>query len=252
MRIHELTSFWDDAIGAFLDGRPTSDGRLDNWMRAYKGRGRGEVDHEALPEPFLGPLAGTAGVFLALNPGQSHHEFQGRNGLFADEIRRLGSYTAWAATWPYFRPSWTNVMGRNRHHASRLKFLQTWLGSEEIREDSMTSFELYPWHSKAVTARMAPDPNVIQEFVWDPIADLGNVPIFAFGAPWFDVIDALGLEVVDRLGDGGRDFGSPVDSRSALVARTSGGNLVVAIKQLGYAGPPAAADTHRLKAAVAA
>ena len=67
----------------------------------------------------------------------------------------------------------------------------------------MVTFELYPWHSTAVTARMRPDPGVVREFVWQPVRQLG-APVFAFGKPWFDLLeDGLGLQVVDRLGDGG-------------------------------------------------
>jgi hypothetical protein len=54
----ELTAYWDQAIGRFLVGGPAvpPDPRGQLWAQAYRGRGRGEVAREALPEPYLGAL----------------------------------------------------------------------------------------------------------------------------------------------------------------------------------------------------
>jgi hypothetical protein len=88
------------------------DPRLRSWADAYRGRGRGEVNLNALPEPYLGALDHRpVGVFLALNPGRAVLGFQGRSGLFADEIRHHGTYSAWAATWPYLRDPWVATIG---------------------------------------------------------------------------------------------------------------------------------------------
>jgi hypothetical protein len=117
----ELTAYWDQAIGRFLVGGPAvpPDPRGQLWAEAYRGRGRGQVNLDALPEPYLGALdRRPVGVFLALNPGGAHLGFQGRSGLFADEIRHHGTYSAWAATWPYLRDPWVAAMGPNRHHTS--------------------------------------------------------------------------------------------------------------------------------------
>jgi hypothetical protein len=155
----ELTAYWDQAIGRFLLGGPAvpPDPRGRSWAEAYRGHGRGEVNLDALPEPYLGALDHRpVGVFLALNPGQAHLSFQGRSGLFADEIRHHGAYSAWAATWPYLRDPWVATMGPNRYLTSRLAFLQTWTGQPTLIADAMVTFELYPWHSTAVTAPMRP------------------------------------------------------------------------------------------------
>lgn len=65
----------------------------------------------------------------------------------------------------------------------------------------MVGFEL--WLGTAtVTSSIRPDPGIIRECVWQPISELG-VPVFAFGAPWFRLLED-GLRVVDRLGTGGR------------------------------------------------
>jgi hypothetical protein len=79
---------------------------------------------------------------------------------------------------------------------------------------------------------------LIREFVWDPIAEIG-APVFAFGAPWFAMLqDGLGLEVIERLGAGGRDYGSAVPSRAITVFESPVGLPVVAEKHGGSAGPP--------------
>ena len=117
----ELTAYWDQVIGRFLVGGPAvpPGPQLRSWFEAYRGHGRGAVNLDALPEPYLGALDHRpVGVFLALNPGQAHLGFQGRSGLFADEIRHHGTYSAWAATWPYLRDPWVAAMGPNRHHTS--------------------------------------------------------------------------------------------------------------------------------------
>jgi hypothetical protein len=249
----ELTAYWDQATGQFLIGGPAvpTDPWVRSWAEAYRGRGRGEVNLHALPEPYLGALdRRPVGVFLALNPGQAQLGFQGRSGLFADEIRHHGTYSAWAATWPYLRDPWVATMGSNRHHTSRLAFLQTWTEQPSLTADAMVSFELYPWHSTAVTAPMRPDPGVVREFVWQPIRELG-APVFAFGKPWFGLLeDGLGLQVVDRLGVGGRRYPTEVPSRAVLVLRGEDGLVVIAERHLGSAGPPRRSETRVLREAI--
>jgi hypothetical protein len=249
----ELTAYWDQAIGRFLVGGPAvpPDPQLRSWFEAYRGHGRGEVNLDALPEPYLGALDHRpVGVFLALNPGQAHLSFQGRSGLFADEIRHHGTYSAWAATWPYLRDPWVATMGPNPHHTSRLDFLRTWTGQPTLTADAMVAFELYPWHSTAVTAPMRPDPGIVREFVWQPIREL-SVPVFAFGKPWFGLLeDGLGLQVVDRLGVGGRRYPTEVPSRAVLVLCGEDGPMVIAERHLGSAGPPRRSETRVLREAI--
>jgi hypothetical protein len=204
-----------------------------------------------MPEPFLGPLSGhPSAVFLALNPGQAHLGFQSRTGVFAEEIEAHGSYTAWASTWPYLRDPWVASNGRNRHHTTRMSFLRTWADDALLDPSEMVSFELFPWHSTRVTAAMAPDPGIVDEYIWEPIADLDVPVVFAFGAPWFALLPKLRIEPIEILGAGGRPYGSRVASRSVLLARSDAGSLIIAEKHMGSAGPPSASEALLLRSAV--
>jgi hypothetical protein len=242
---------WDVAVADFLAGGQGIPATLEHWATSYQGRGRGAVEWDAIPEPFLGPLTRRpAGVFLALNPGRADLRFQGRDGIFAEEIRAHGSYSAWAASWPYLRKPWIEIKGKNRHHASRLQFLHTWTGDSALQDSAMVCFELYPWHSTAVTSRMRPDPALIKEFVWDPVAELA-APVFAFGAPWFPILEKeLGLRIADRLGAGGRKYASAVASRSVAVMKNEHGVTVIAERHIGSAHPPSREETLLLREAL--
>lgn len=245
-----MAEAWNAAVTGFLADRDLPP-EFQQWASGYSGTGRGSVERDALPEPFLGRLSRQARVvFLALNPGQADLSFQGRDGIFAQEIRRAGSYAAWAASWPYLRDPWVATKGKNRHLSTRLQFVRTWVGDPNLPQDGMVSFELYPWHSTGVTGRMQPDPAVVEEFVWRPVAEIA-APVFAFGKPWFRVLEQdLGLEVVDRLGPGGRGYGSTVASRSVTVLKNLNGVTVVAEKHMGGAGPPSREETILLRQAL--
>ena len=246
-----VSQFWDTVVAEFLDGR-TVPSQLEPWASSYRGTGEAAVQRDALPELFLGPLTKPRGVFLALNPGEADLSFQGRGGIFAKEIRQeYGSYSAWAASWPYCRDPWVEKKGPNRHHKSRLRFLRDWCGERELPSSAMVSFELYPWHSARFQASR-PDSEAAQEFienyVWKPVKEL-NAPVFAFGARWFEILKKISnLEVAERLGAGGRSYGSSVKSRSVIVFQGKGrsGVTVIAEKHSGSAGPPNQDETRRL------
>ena len=237
-------------VADFLAGGDDLVPTLRHWAASYRGSGTGQIEWDALPEPFLGPLTRPRGVFLALNPGRADLAFQGRDGIFAREIRAAGSYSAWAASWPYLRDPWVAAKDTNRHHSSRLRFLRDWVGDRRLPESVMVGFELYPWHSARVTARMCPDQSVIEEFVWRPIVELG-APVFAFGAPWAPILEKdLGLQVVDRLGPGGRRYPTAIACRKVTVLKTDNGVTVIAEQHAGSAGPPSREETAHLRQAV--
>lgn len=245
-----VSNYWDDFTAAWLDGETVLPDELAPWFNAYRGKGAGEVESEALPELWHGPLtpATCRGVFLALNPGRADLGFQGRHGIFAQEIRTTyGSYTRWAASWPYLRAPWDDVKPPNRHHRLRLAFLRRWHADEALPSEAMTSFELYPWHSARVTGTMRPDPDLVRHFVLDPVAEL-NAPVFAIGAPWFPLLEQqLRLRVIDRLGAGGRDYGSRVASRAVAVFELRKDVPIIAMKHAAPAVPPDRDETFLLR-----
>lgn len=249
---HAVSELWDGVVDDFLSGRETRQS-LKPWADSYSGTGEGAVDRDALPEPFLGPLNSPRGVFLALNPGRSCPRFHARDGLFAQEIRtQYGSYSEWAASWPYFREPWVPENGPNRHHKRRLRFLRDWTGDRELPHSAMVSFELYPWHSAKFNGRraFAEAEELIHELVWKPVAELG-APVFAFGADWFHILEKIrGLNVVEKLGAGGMPYDSSVENRSVMVLRDNSGLTVIAEKHTGDAGPPSPEETNRLRDAV--
>ena len=78
-----------------------------------------------------------------------------------------------------------------------------------------------------------------------------GLPQFAFGKPWFSLLeDGLGLQVVDRLGAGGRPYPTKVPSRAVLVLRSEDGPVVIVVWQMGFAGPPRRSETRVLREAV--
>jgi hypothetical protein len=255
VNLANLIRFWDDTILRFLTGASTDHPRLTLWQSAYSGRGRGAVVYEAFPEPYLGAIGTVppAAVILALNPGQAHLDFQARDGIFADEIRTLGSYSAWAASWPYLRDPWVKLKSPNRHYRSRLQFIRRWYDDETIPAERYATFELLPWHSFGVTGAIRPDPSIVDEFIWQPIADMGDVPVFAFGAPWFPILEGSpDIEIVDRLGAGGCWYPTRVASRSVLVGQSRHGSLVVAEKHSGSAVPPSVEEIRLLRTEIEA
>ena len=245
-----VSALWDGIVKGFLDGGGVPR-QLDPWASSYPGRGTGTVQSWALPELFLGPLTEPRGVFLALNPGEGDRSFHNRDGIFADEIRKqYGSYSAWAASWPYLRDPWVAGKGPNRHHRSRLRFLRDWTAESRLSGGDMVSFELYPWHSPRFTAKLRVEDALesVQANVLNPVKEL-CAPVFAFGAQWFPILESpvLGLEVVERLGAGEKPYGSRVASRSVIVLQGSAGLTIIAEKHLGSAGPPSRDETIRLR-----
>ena len=244
-----VSQTWDAVVENFLVGGGVSRS-LRPWSSSYRDRGKGAVQWDALPELFLGPLTKPRGVFVALNPGRADPRFHGRNGIFAKEILEdYGSYTKWAASWPYLRNPWIASKGRNRHHSTRLRFLRDWTGDRELPSSAMACFELYPWHSPGFRGRLAVEEaqEFIEKHIWEPVAELG-VPVFAFGATWFSILKrAPGLQIVEQLGAGGRPYGSRAGSRSVIVLRGNGGLTVIAENHRGNAGLPDREETILLR-----
>lgn len=242
---------WEGIVSRWIDGDDSLPEPFDCWRRSYPGRGAGAVDTAAIPEPYLGDPSSAIAVVLALNPGRVYPRFQHRGGVFEAEVREMGSYAAWAATWAFVRPPWTDEIPAVQHTLSRLAFIGRWYDEPNLPIARMLAVELYPWHSTRLTAALRPDPGIVQEFIWEPIAASGARDVFAFGSDWFPLLtNHLGLAVVDRLGAGGRDYGPRAKTRSVMVAEAPSGVRVVAMKHSGSAGPPASDETLRLRDAI--
>jgi hypothetical protein len=249
--VDEVVRMWNEVIESWRNGEDRLPLRVQRWRSCYRGRGAGEVDLSAIPEPYLGEWRKASAVVLALNPGQVYPKFQHRGGIFDREIGERGSYEAWAASWAFVRAPWTDDIPAVVHTTSRLAFLRRWFGEPDLPQSGMLAVELYPWHSARVNAALQPDPGIIRDYVWEPISDSGIRHVFAFGAPWFNVLEhGLGMPVLDRLGAGGRAYGSRVLSRAVRVFEAPGGITVIAEKHNGSAGPPAADETLLLRKAL--
>jgi hypothetical protein len=160
-----VKAFWDNHIAAWLAGEDPMPDPLPHWYDAFQGSGLGKIARDGFPEPYVGDLTGLVAtprmVILGLNPGQYQPKFQSRDGVFAEEIRRSGSYGAWAATGPYLRAPWTEEMGDTRYWRDRLGFTRRWLDQPSASHHDLLIFECYPWHSTKITVPMKPSPTIV-------------------------------------------------------------------------------------------
>lgn len=251
-----VADFWDTHVEAWLGGDDHLTPRLSTWFDSYQGVGAGGATRAGFPEPYFGDLVGVERtprvVVLGLNPGGYCPRFQARDGIFAHEIKQYGSYSRWAATGPYARSPWTQEMGKNRYHRARVRFAQRWLDDPNADHRDVLIFECYPWHSESLTAPLMSPPDLIEEFVWQPIAELPVPEVFAFGRAWDDLAQTRGLPRAGSFGKGGLlSYDSKVADRAVRVYALPSGQRLVVVWQPGYAGPPDAAETASLRAALA-
>lgn len=250
----DVAELWDQVVDNWLKGGTSVPDELRPWFDVYSGKGRGEVDPEAFPEPFLGDLTvRPAGVTLALNPGEVFKDFQYRDGIFANEIRAMGSYTKWASTWPYLRsdgPRLPDGRGRDFHN-KRWNFLKNWYSTPSLPPSRMLAFELYPWHSTGLTRSIIFKSNTartfIERYVWQPIVDSGTPFVFGVGKDWLPVLRSLASEVIVTLGYEGEPCGFTEPKRTVLVARGPNAMLIIASKTHNVANPIPAEDVDILK-----
>lgn len=241
--IATVATAWDEYIDTWLDGRSQRTKPFERWYRSYGGA----VTAEAMPEPWIGSFVRPRVVMLGLNPGEADLHFQGRAGLFADDIRRLGSFSRWATTDPYGPGPWEQRNGVNVYRRARLSFARRWTGDDSIEGRDLLVVELYPWHSKRVTATMSPPTDVLESYVWTPLAETRAPFVFAFGARWARICEKLGLAAEQRWGPGGKAFASEVPSRTVVVYPLNDRQSVVVSWQQGYAGPPGGPGVERLR-----
>ncbi|GAA3873392.1 anti-phage DNA glycosylase Brig1 [Tessaracoccus defluvii] len=239
--------FWDREIGLWVKGNHRLHPDLERWRATYSGRGAGTVDMTVMPEPYIGSLAGSATpalVMLGLNPGAPAPAFQSMDGIYTQRVRET-SYSNWASSGPYTDATWQQAHGRNRYHHNRLAFARRLHNDDTIQNHDLLYIELYPFHSKAVTAAITPPADLLTRFILDPISELETPFVFAFGKPWLRAASRLGLSDGNQL---------PVNwataSRTAHMFPLIRNQRLVVITQAGYAGPPGATDTEALAAAL--
>ncbi len=144
--ISNLTSTWDMSVAGVLNGRSTLPAHLDAWLASLRHSYPQASATASLPEPFLGRLdRRPAAVFLVATAGKAYvgshgrPDFQSLTGVFANEVRELGRYSAWAATWTYFRKPWTSLVSANGIHHRRLQFLRHWHGDDRLDPEDMVT-----------------------------------------------------------------------------------------------------------------
>lgn len=250
-----VADFWDAHIAAWLKGEDRLPPPLTEWFDAYAGVGSGKPTRDGFPEPYHGDLRGAEHtprmVVLGLNPGQYREEFQSRDGIFAREIKEeYGSYSRWQTTCPYNRGPWTDVMGRNPYYHARLRFTRNWLQDPSADHRDLLIFESYPWHSTTFRGRFSPPPAIIDEFVWQPIAELPVRDVFAFGRSWHLIAQALPLNEAGGFDAGSPTYPSTASGRKVRVHELPSGQRLIVVWQPGYAGPPSARETALLRDAL--
>lgn len=116
----------------------------------YNGTGKSIVIADCLPEPYLGdPDASRySAVFLNLNPGQPHRNFQAHHnpeGLYTKRVREIG-YKEWAKINPYTTAE--TVDGGRTFWTTRIRWANEMAGGF-LGQETLPSFclELFPFHS---------------------------------------------------------------------------------------------------------
>ncbi|MEV4201609.1 anti-phage DNA glycosylase Brig1 [Micromonospora globbae] len=250
-----VAAFWDDHIEAWFEGEDRLAPLLERWFDSYEGVESGKPTRDGFPEPYHGDLRGVEHtprmVVLGLNPGQYRKEFQSRDGIFAREIKEeYGSYSRWQTTCPYNRGPWTDVMGRNRYYRARLEFTRNWLQDPGADHRDLLIFESYPWHSTRFRGRFSPPPDVIDQFIWQPIAELPVRDVFAFGRSWHTIAESLPLDDAGGFDAGSSMYRSTAAGRKVRVHTLPSGQRLIVVWQPGYAGPPSAEETALLRDAL--
>jgi hypothetical protein len=240
----EVVQFWDDLLAQWVRGDRELPFDLRRWLRSYSGSGEGAVNLDAFPEPYIGPMADDSApalVLFGLNPGQPAHDFQGADGIFTRQIA-ASSYSAWAASEPYVSAAWEAAKGRNKYQRDRITFAQRLYQDESIRARDILYVELYPFHSRRVTGQIRPPADILERFVFAPVAEMDTRHVFAFGMPWFAVAENAGLGP-------GRELRAQwsSESRKARAYPLPTGQELIVMAQSGYAGPPGAPDVEALR-----
>jgi hypothetical protein len=233
-----VADVWDDVIARWLDGDTSLPDDLQRWRDAYSG----EVDYRWYPDPVVGDLRGEVAeprlVVMGINPGVGHAELQARGGIWAERIRAQG-YSRCLDRIAFDDPAWLALHGRNSPYwANLMRFATRWIG-EPLLPSQILNFELYPWHSDRVEGRMDPPPDILDRYVWQPVAEVAVREVFAFGARWLDICTGLGWPLLERFGPQHEPVpGIDASWWNLAVFGMPSGQRAIVSWQPGYAGPP--------------
>lgn len=97
---------------------------------------------------------------------------------------------------------------------------------------------------------MKPPPEIIAEYVIQPIAELPTPDVFAFGKPWNQLALTMDLPLVEALGRGGDDYGSQKPSRAVRIYELPHGQRLIVEWHGGGFGPPSESETGILRKAL--
>ncbi|MCW2672982.1 MAG: hypothetical protein JWP14_1571 [Frankiales bacterium] len=237
---HRVADVWDDVVGRWLDGDTSLPEDLQRWRDSY----RGQVDDRWYPDPICGDLRGEIAeprlIVLGINPGVGHAELQSREGIWADRIRAQG-YSRCLDRVAFDDPAWLRLHGRNSPYwANLMRFANRWTG-ESLTPPQILNMELYPWHSDRVEGRLDPPADILDRYVWQPVAEIDVPHVFAFGARWLDICGDLGWPLEQRFGPQHQPVpGADAPWWNLAVFGMPSGQKSVVSWQGGYAGPPGA------------
>jgi hypothetical protein len=228
-----VADFWDDVVAQWLDGQRDLTPPLDRWFASYAGTGRGTPSLDFYPDPYIGDLRGSVReprlVSLGLNP-VGVTGLQSVDGIWTRRIRETGYSRC------FQRSAGEDPATFIEHHGKEsvfwrnlVRFARRWLRDSAVSVHDILELELYPWRSKAVTAPIRPPADIIRKFVFAPVQEIEVPVVFAFGAPWFKVCEALELPLEAGFSSGGWHLNA---------CRLPSSQLLIVSSQLGFAGPP--------------
>ena len=229
-----VADFWDDVVADWLDGQRHLKPPLDRWFASYAGTGQGTPSLDFYPDPYIGDLRGSVReprlVCFGLNPGLGYAGLQSGDGIWARRIRETG-YSGC-----FQRSSGEDPASFIAHHGKEsvfwrnvLRFARRWLRDPAVSVHDILELELYPWRSKAVTALIRPPEDIIRKFLFAPVQEIDVPAVFAFGAPWFKVREALELPLEAQFSSGGWNLNA---------CRLPSNQLLIVSSQRGFSGPP--------------
>ena len=248
-----VADFWDGVLDKWRGDPTLADlpAPLHRWRQSY----RGDVDLTCYPDAFVGDLRGEASepqlIVLGLNPGVAYSDLQGATGEWTHAIRRLTYSRSSQQRVPYNNDAWNLRHGKKSSYWGRLvNFAKRWLQKTRATPADIINFEMFPFHSKGLTHRIAPPRDIVDSFVWKPLSEMKAPVVFAFGSDWVPVcVELLGKSIA-QYGDGGRQLRDTTNGNWQVNVFPLAEKRIIVSWQRGYAGPPGPGNTDELRRVV--